>query len=279
MIYILLPVHNRKKTTEKFILSLVSQTYKDFRLILIDDGSKDGTAEMVLSYLPQTVLIQGDGNLWWAGSLQKGYEWLMRYADDTDICLIINDDTVFDRNFLSTGRELLSKKNKTLLLAQCYSQQNASLIDVGVHVAWKQFTFTQAKSIKEINCLSTRGLFLTISDFKIIGGFYPRILPHYFSDYEFTIRAYNKGYQLITNPDLKLYVDQETTGLHKIKSSNFKDFTAQYFSKRNPTNPIYKIVFLWLASPYPWKIYIIMRTLVETFLQLSKQFFKIKYKG
>lgn len=112
MIYILLPVHNRKKTTEKFILSLVSQTYKDFRLILIDDGSKDGTAEMVLSYLPQTVLIQGDGNLWWAGSLQKGYEWLMRYADDTDICLIINDDTVFDRNFLSTGRELLSKKTK-----------------------------------------------------------------------------------------------------------------------------------------------------------------------
>lgn len=279
MIYILLPVHDRKKTTEKFILSLIAQTYKEFRLVLIDDGSKDGTSDMVSSYLPQTLLIQGDGNLWWAGSLQKGYEWIVQHASDTDICLIINDDTVFDADFLRTGVELLSKQNKTLLLAQCYSQQNGSLIDVGVHVVWKKFTFTQAKSIEEINCLSTRGLFLKVGDFKSIGGFHPRILPHYFSDYEFTIRAYNKGYKLVTDPTLKLYVDQETTGLHKIKSSSFNDFTAQYFSKRNPTNPIYRIVFLWLASPYPWKIYIIMRTLVEAFLQLSKHLFKITYKG
>ncbi|MCK5537931.1 MAG: glycosyltransferase family 2 protein, partial [Bacteroidales bacterium] len=39
MIYIILPVHNRKKITEKFIKCLVKQTYQDFKLILVDDGS------------------------------------------------------------------------------------------------------------------------------------------------------------------------------------------------------------------------------------------------
>ena len=70
MIYIILPVHNRKVTTEKFIKSLVAQTYKEFKLILVDDGSTDGTDKMVLSYIPDGIILKGDGNLWWAGGLQ-----------------------------------------------------------------------------------------------------------------------------------------------------------------------------------------------------------------
>lgn len=64
---------------------------------------------------------------------------------------------------------------------------------MGVYADLKKLTFRQAKTKDEINCLSTRGLFLRVKDFKKIGGFYPKLLPHYLSDYEFTIRAYKKS--------------------------------------------------------------------------------------
>lgn len=270
MIYIILPVHNRKNTTEKFIKSLLSQTVKDFKLILVDDGSTDGTTDMVLSYLPETVVIKGDGNLWWAGALQKGIDWLLKNADDNDICLIINDDTIFDEGFLKQGIEILSSTRKTLLLAQCYSQQTKVLNDRGVHVDWRKLSFEQAKSKEEINCLSTRGLFLRISDLKDIGGFYPRALPHYLSDYEFTIRAFRKGYTLITDDTLKLYFDEETTGLHVISAENFSDYLRKYFSNRYSSNPIHWIVFLWLSCPHPWKIYHIIKVIHRTIKDIKK---------
>ena len=49
--YILLPVHNRREITQKFIECLKSQTYQNYKLVLIDDGSSDGTAAMVQSQI------------------------------------------------------------------------------------------------------------------------------------------------------------------------------------------------------------------------------------
>jgi len=270
VIYILLPVHNRKDITEKFIHSLIKQTVKDYKLILIDDGSTDGTADMVREYLPDSIVIQGGGNLWWAGALQKGYEWLSKNASNSDVCLIINDDTIFDEYFLAQGIAIINNSDRTLLLAQCYSQQTGALLDSGVHANLKKLTFEQAKSKEEINCLSTRGLFLKISDFKAIGGFYPRALPHYLSDYEFTIRAFRKGYKLTTNDNLKLYVDQETTGIHTISAKNIRDYLLKYFSNRNSSNPVHWIVFVWFSSPLPWKIYHGMRVIYRTMKDIGK---------
>jgi glycosyltransferase involved in cell wall biosynthesis len=63
-IFILLPVYNRKDMTEKFIRCLKAQTYQNYHLVLIDDGSTDGTEEMVCSYIQDPTMIRGKGN-WW----------------------------------------------------------------------------------------------------------------------------------------------------------------------------------------------------------------------
>ena len=46
-LYILLPVHNRCDITREFIDCLKAQTFQDYHLVLIDDGSTDGTEQMV----------------------------------------------------------------------------------------------------------------------------------------------------------------------------------------------------------------------------------------
>lgn len=50
MISIIVPTYNRAKEISKSIESVLNQTYKDFELIIIDDGSTDNTQEIIETY-------------------------------------------------------------------------------------------------------------------------------------------------------------------------------------------------------------------------------------
>ena len=43
---VIVPVFNRKDYIEKCLNSIVNQTFRNFELIVVDDGSDDGTGEM-----------------------------------------------------------------------------------------------------------------------------------------------------------------------------------------------------------------------------------------
>lgn len=271
-IYILLPVHNRREITRRFVQCLSQQTYSNYHLVLIDDGSTDNTVKMVLSYLQNVTIIRGTGNWWWAGSLQQGYLWLKkRDLSPSDLILIINDDTEFQSDFLQNGLAILEKKKKSLLLAQCFSKQTNRLIDIGIYINWSHFRFESENNLDKINCLSTRGLFLRYEDFIASGGFYPWLLPHYTSDYEFTMRAFRKGFKPLVHPKLKLWVDELSTG-----NRDFKDFKEEsfwkalrrYFSKKSALNPVYLIIFVALCCPWQWKVLNWVRICKRAFWQM-----------
>lgn len=254
-IYILLPVHNRREITRRFIHCLLNQTYQNYHLILIDDGSTDGTAEMVREYIQSLTVIRGKGDWWWSGALQQGYNWLIdnRIAEQ-NIILIMNDDTLFDRDFLYYGLCYLQSNQNVLLMAECYDEITRKLHDRGVKVNWQKLTFEPAQSDDEINCLATRGLFLRMIDFVKIGGFYPRLIPHYLSDYEFTIRAYNKGIKLCTDKAVKLYYNKSTTGIQTINTTSIYNILETYMSKKSAYYIMSWTYFILLACPIRWML-------------------------
>lgn len=53
MVSIIIPAYNASKYIAETMDSVLQQTYKDWELIIIDDGSKDNTKEIVLKYKEQ----------------------------------------------------------------------------------------------------------------------------------------------------------------------------------------------------------------------------------
>ncbi|BAZ42347.1 putative glycosyltransferase [Calothrix sp. NIES-4101] len=259
-IYIILPVHNRRDITLNFVGCLKVQRYQNYQLILIDDGSTDGTEEAVKNELSSTVIIKGKGNWWWAGGLQQGINWLKNNSINShDIVLMINDDVTFDKFFLEKAVKILEDKQHSLLLAQSFGKQTGLPVNIGVKADMKALTFKQTFCEGEINCLATMGLFLRFADLLTIGNFYPNILPHYLSDYEFTIRAHQKGLKLCIHPELNIYVNEDTTGYSDLKKSKFIDFIKKYFSHKSMNNPMAWTAFIILSCPPKWIIFNIAR--------------------
>jgi GT2 family glycosyltransferase len=276
-LYIFLPVHNRKSTTQRVVASFQQQTYQDFHLVLIDDGSIDGTADMVQTMIPSVTILRGQGDWWWGGSLHQGYLWLKSQPlTASDMVLIMNDDAVFDSDYLKIGVSLLKQHIRTLLISSAFVEENGKYFDGGVYADWKRWKFPNEHDPQQINCGSTRGLFLWASDFIDLGGFYPRLLPHYGSDYEFTIRAYNKGYKLLVDERLKLWANEKTTGIRNLKNEgSYITFLRNMFSKKSTMNPIYLSMLVALACPWQWKILNWLRIWLSTLWKIVKFFFTL----
>ena len=55
---IIVPVYNAEKTIERCVNSILNQTYKDFELLLLDDGSTDGSGMICDDYAKRDVRVR-----------------------------------------------------------------------------------------------------------------------------------------------------------------------------------------------------------------------------
>ena len=88
---IIIPVHNRRETSLLCLQRLWDQEVMEWAdVVLVDDGSTDGTREAVELDYPEVIVLSGDGNLWWAGGINAG----MRYCRESGYAFFfwLNDD-------------------------------------------------------------------------------------------------------------------------------------------------------------------------------------------
>ncbi|MFH1710131.1 MAG: glycosyltransferase [bacterium] len=93
---VIIPTYNRKATLKATLLSLNDQTFKDFEVIVADDGSTDGTEQEVknlkLSYPIKHVWQKNSGR---SAARNMGIE-----AADSEIILFIDDHIISDKRLI-----------------------------------------------------------------------------------------------------------------------------------------------------------------------------------
>ena len=101
-IAVLMTCFNRRQKTIEALTSLSVQRsveHLDVAVILVDDGSQDGTSEAVAERFPGVTLLRGDGSLFWNGGMRKAFAYALNIGFDG--YLWFNDDTVLDDDALS----------------------------------------------------------------------------------------------------------------------------------------------------------------------------------
>ncbi|TAK57887.1 MAG: glycosyltransferase [Bacteroidetes bacterium] len=86
---VLMPVYNGEKFLSEAIESILHQTYSDFEFLIIDDGSRDNSVEIIKSYQDKRIrLIRNTSNLGITKTLNRG----IAEASGKYICRMDADD-------------------------------------------------------------------------------------------------------------------------------------------------------------------------------------------
>lgn len=95
-IAVLMTCHNRRELTLRCLRALhAALPARDrawVQVILVDDGSTDGTSAAVRREFPGVELLSGDGSLFWAGGMRKAFGHAL--GRGYDHYLWLNDDTL-----------------------------------------------------------------------------------------------------------------------------------------------------------------------------------------
>lgn len=86
---------NGKKFLDGCLSSLAGQTFTDFEVILVDNGSSDGSGDFIRERYPSVVLVETGRNLGFAGGTNAG----IRRAQG-EFIFTLNNDTVADPRML-----------------------------------------------------------------------------------------------------------------------------------------------------------------------------------
>lgn len=90
--------HNRREHTINALSCLQRQKLPanvELKNVLVNDASDDGTIESVKRYFTDIEIIDGTGDLYWAGGMRYGWEQSIRYKN-FDYLFVYNDDVTLE---------------------------------------------------------------------------------------------------------------------------------------------------------------------------------------
>ena len=99
LVYIVILNWNAWKDTEECVQSCRKISYPNYRLLIVDNGSMDGSEAILRERFPDLELIQTGSNLGFTGGNNAG----MRHAlqKGADYIILLNNDTIVDKDFVT----------------------------------------------------------------------------------------------------------------------------------------------------------------------------------
>lgn len=92
MISVIVPVYGVEKYLDKCVQSILAQTYRDFEILLVDDGSPDNCPQLCDAYSQKYDCVRAlhKSN----GGLSDARNFGIKYARGNDVTFVDSDDFV-----------------------------------------------------------------------------------------------------------------------------------------------------------------------------------------
>jgi len=109
LVYLVVLTWNGKDDTLECLRSLQKVTYSNFKILVVDNASVDGTTEAILKEFPDVEVVINKSNLRFAGGnnvgIQKALDQSAKYI------MLLNNDTVVEKNFLNNLLDAAEKNS------------------------------------------------------------------------------------------------------------------------------------------------------------------------
>lgn len=283
MVSIVIPNYNGVNDLKTIFESISKQTYSDYKVILVDNGSEDDSVSFTETNFPEHKIIRLDKNCGFSLAVNKG----IRYALDklkTDYILLLNNDIELSNNFLEQACKTFSNvKEAGFIAVKMMNYFNRDIIDnTGDFIksnggsplmrGFGEKDTGQYDKAEFIFGACAGAAFYRTELFKNAGLFDEDFFA-YLEDVDLSFRFQLAGYKCHYNPEIICY--------HK-RGETTKKFSGweTYYTEKN-------LVSLRLKN-YPLSIYMKyfplffvsrIRRFVKFFLKYPRNVFQSAFKG
>jgi len=253
-VWIIVLNYNGKAYTLDCLESLYRTDYPAYKVVVVDNGSKDGSADAVRAAYPQAEVVETGANLYYAGGNNVG----IRLALDSgaDYVLLLNNDTVVGEGLV---RELVAAMRECpdagLAGPMIYYYPPkpggreliwyaGGIVDFGrgltAHRGLREEDKGQYSGVEDTGYITGCGMLATRECLENT-GLLDTSFVMYAEDADLSIRAEKAGYRLLFVPKAVMW--------HKVSSTMGGEFSPSKIKRKIKSN---LLLFARHARPYHW---------------------------
>lgn len=212
------PAFNRCDKTLRFLRKFAAVEYPNRRVVIVDDGSSDGTKASIELNYPDVPVLEGDGNLWWSGGTNVGVRYALEQG--ADYILTINDDCVMEPDFLTHMVAIAQRDPLTIVGCRLQCQDRPDEIwSIGTTAVMRGgalFALNYAgqnwSAVRDqlpdplpVDTLAGNGVLLPRGVFEQVGFYDDVNMPQYHADSDLVSRARRAGFRPVVSLRSVLY--------------------------------------------------------------------------
>lgn len=223
---------NKKEYLQTCLPALAKATYKNVEIIVVDNGSKDGTKEFLKKNYPKIKIVANKENLGFAGGNNAGLK-----AVTGDYILLLNNDTEVTKGFIEPLVKVLDE-NPDIGVVQSkiiWMEDHKKLDSIGAFLTNTGFLYHYGydkqdlkKYDKPVYVYTVKGASMLMrADLVKKIGLFDDDYFIYFEETDFCHRVWLAGYKITYEPKSIIY--------HKIggTSNSLDNSFVQYHSFKN----------------------------------------------
>jgi GT2 family glycosyltransferase len=247
--------YNRIQKTNTFLSSLLSQSVPENCLLdvyLLDDKSPDGTADSVRQNFPTVTVIDGTGNLFWAGSMRTLWEHV-NTIKSYDLILLLNDDVELFEGAINNLINAYYKLNRSpaIIVGSVRSLSNDNVSYGGRKLTSRitgdsDMVVPDKTELKECELGNANIMLIdknTVAKIGILSEF-----THGVADYDYTMRAVEAGIKVWVAPGFYGYCENDH-GVPWLSSKHSLKERINYLY--SPKGLAYKEYLLYIKKHFP----------------------------
>ena len=269
LVAVVVPAHNDWAHTQECLTVLMRVVYSNLDVILVDDGSTDGTAKQAADLFPRVRVLAGDGNLWWTGSMNLGIRDAL--AHSADYVLALNNDVLVSPDTVKALVDCARTHPGAVVGSLIYEVERPNVIwCAGGELEWPwpgevmlgcgEQDIGQFNGLRTVNWTPGMGTLMSREVLLKLNLYDSSNMPQYIADADFTLRASRAGHQVLVTSESKIYNHVENTGGIAIdrEKITWREFISIFTSLRSADYFRARWIFLWRHCPHRWLLIVLL---------------------
>jgi len=213
MISIITVNYNRKDLLRQCLDSIRAQSFKDIEIIVVDNGSVDGSVEMVVRFYPEVNLIRNVRNLLFCKAQNQGIK-----VSRGDFVLCLNNDCILHKDYLEEAIYTAGLDRKIGMVSGKILRSDRMTIDStglfpgrfgkAIERGYGEIDHGQYENPGYIFGVSGSCSFFrraALEDVKDRYGYFDERFGMYYEDIDICCRMQKKGWRCYYNPSVIAY--------------------------------------------------------------------------